>query len=67
MVFKLENTIDLKRLESYCVLRLIELRPPGGQGTMDVELYLPTFCSFFSFLPTFYSFSSVTRVGLACI
>jgi hypothetical protein len=42
MIFKLENTIDLKRLDLYCVLRVTELRPPGGQGTMDVELYLPT-------------------------
>jgi hypothetical protein len=51
MIFKLENTIDLKRLELYCVLRVTELRPPGGQGTMDVELYLPTTSLLFLFQP----------------
>jgi hypothetical protein len=77
MMFKLENTVDLKRLELYCGLRLTVLRPPGGQGTMDVKLTLLADVSalssllfstlLFSSLLTFCYFSSVTRVGLAYI
>jgi hypothetical protein len=37
MIFKLENTI--------------EMRPPSsGQGTMDVEIYLPTSLPFLLFI-----------------